>query len=349
MLLGKTICHVNLARGFRGGERQTELLIRALAERGVPQRFVGRRTAPLIERLADVAGLELRACANNALAAARCARGADLVHAHEARAAHAGYLLRRFGGAPYLITRRVDNRPKPARFSRAVFRGAARVVALSNAVRDVMQAYEPRLGCVLIPSASSGLVPREECVRELRARYSGKLLVGHVGELHHDHKGQGVLIEAARGLARTHPELHFLLLGEGRDEARLRAAAGDLANLEFVGRIEAVGDYLAAFDAFVFPSLREGLGSILLDAMEFGLPIVAARAGGIPDIVHDGENGLLVAPGSAVELGRALGRLAEDRALRERLGARGAELAVQYTPDAMAKRYLALYGDILSA
>ena len=85
-----------------------------------------------------------------------------------------------------------------------------------------------------------------------------------------------------------------------------RSAAAGLSNLTFTGFVDNVGDYLAAFDVFILPSNREGIGSILLDAMEQGLPVVASRVGGVPDIVHDRKNGLLIDPASPAQLRDAI-------------------------------------------
>ena len=96
----------------------------------------------------------------------------------------------------------------------------------------------------------------------------------------------------------------------------LKAAAAGLSNLTFTGFVDNVGDYLAAFDIFILPSNREGIGSILLDAMEQGLPVVASRVGGVPDIVHDGENGLLIDPANPAQLRDAILRCGATPRLR---------------------------------
>jgi glycosyltransferase involved in cell wall biosynthesis len=110
-----------------------------------------------------------------------------------------------------------------------------------------------------------------------------------------------------------------------------------------------VGDYLAAFDIFILPSNREGIGSVLLDAMDRQLPIVATRVGGVPDIVHDGENGILIEPGRVDQLQAAILRLRRDRELRHDLGARGQVFAKDFTAAAMARKYLDLYRSVLGS
>lgn len=344
---GVCIAHVNLARGFRGGERQTELLVRELAARGWRQRLVARRGEPLAARLRDCAGLEVREAGGFAPAAALALGGLDLVHVHEARAAQAAWLADLATRTPYLITRRVDNRLRGGRTKRAMYRRAAAVVALSRAIREVIHGFEPALEVEIIPSAASGLAAEPAAAAAIRARYPYRFLIGHVGALDHRHKGQRTLIEAARGLAATSPELLFMLVGDGRDEARLRQASAGLDNVVFEGRVENVGDYLAAFDLFAFPSLHEGLGSILLDAMTFGLPIVASRVGGIPEAVPDGENAILVPPGDAAALAAAIAELHRDPARRERMAAANRARVERYTAESMADAYVAVYRRVL--
>ena len=82
-----------------------------------------------------------------------------------------------------------------------------------------------------------------------------------------------------------------------------------LKNIFFTGFVENVGDYLAALDLFILPSNKEGIGGILIDAMEQKVPIIASRVGGIPEIVHDEKNGILIDPRSPNQLKAAILRL----------------------------------------
>lgn len=339
-----TVCHINLARGFRGGERQTELLIRQLAQRGVAQTLVARRGEPLLERLAGTDALALVPVAGNALAAAlRCGRAA-VMHAHEARGAHAAYLRHRVTRQPYLITRRVSNPPGRDAFTHAVYRRAARVVCVAAAVASGLSAYDPGIATAVVHSALSELESDPARAEAIRARYPGRFLVGHVGALDNKTKGQVYIIRAARTLRERCPAAQVLLVGGGADEDWLKREAADLDNVAFTGFVDRVGDYLAAFDVFVLPSNVEGIGGILLDAMQFGLPVVASRVGGLPEIVHDGDNGILVRPRRPEQLVEAIIRLYNSPGLRAGMGARGREFVSGFTPAKMAARYLELYG-----
>jgi glycosyltransferase involved in cell wall biosynthesis len=342
------ICHVNLAKGYRGGERQTELLIRELSARGHTQRAVVRAGEELWRRLQGISGLDICPISKPFLLNIGLGRG-HILHAHESKAAHFVHACHFLTGTPYLITRRVDNIPSPSYVTRHMYRNAAVVVAISTAVKRVLNRYEPNLKLQIITSVQARLEAVPGVVSNIRARWPGKLLVGHVGALDNSQKGQLYLIQAARTLMDTHPSLQFVLLGDGKDEAWLRREATGMRNVSFVGYVKNVGDWLAAFDIFAFPSLHEGLGSVLLDAMRFGLPIVASRVDGIPDIVYDGENGLLVPASDEMALAGAIARLAGDKGLRERLGTSGQRIAADYTPELMAKAYLSLYREISAA
>jgi glycosyltransferase involved in cell wall biosynthesis len=342
------ISHINLAAGFRGGERQTELLIRELAARRWPQRLVARAGGVLAERCRDIPGLQIRAVIPNPLTAASAARGASLVHAHEARAVYSGWLLHRLQKIPYILTRRIDYPLRETWARTRAYRTANRVIAISQSVARSVESHYPDIRCRVVPDAHAGMAVRRPESSDIRRRYTGKIVIGHLGELDHSHKGQRTIVEAARQMRHTNPGAHFLLLGTGKDEREFRAAAAGLDNIEFAGFVENVADYLAAFDLFVYPSLREGLGSSLLDALSFGLPIVATEVGGIPEIVEHEVNGLLIAPEQPAELVAALQRLLGDAELRASMGRNNRQKATLYDASHMATSYESIYREILN-
>ncbi|WP_082989921.1 glycosyltransferase family 4 protein [Woeseia oceani] len=341
------LCHVNLASDYRGGERQTQLLIEELAKRGYRQRLVARRNGKLAPRCSSVTGLEIVESASQPLAAAWAAHGADLLHAHEARGIYACWLAARLPRVPWLLTRRVDNPFKSSPLRDRAYRRASAVVGVSRTIAEQIQASYPGVRCTVIADAHADLASAHRTPEALRARFAGKTVVGHVGALDHAHKGQGTIIEMARLARDQHPQLHFVLVGDGRDETTFRASAAGLDNLEFTGFVDNIDDWLSVFDLFVFPSLHEGLGSTLLDAMSFGLPLVASNVGGIPDIVVDKVNGLLIEPERPEELLTAVLTLLQDDNLYASMRAANLSQADAYSPVAMADRYEALYRKLL--
>ncbi len=339
------IIHANLAKGFRGGERQTTLLIQALARQpGITrQTLVCRPDSPLRTELGDTPHVTFVA-ARHQLAGHRKAGRATLVHAHEARAVHWAWLHHKLYHTPYLLTRRVDTPIKRKRSNLTFYKGASCCVALSTVIAQEVQPLSPH-PVVQIPSAFTPLTPDTGVARAFRESYPERFLVGHAGALVDRHKGQRVLLDAARQLQHTQPDMLFVFFGRGEDEIALKRESAQLDNVVWAGFKPDIGNYLPALDVFAFPSRNEGLGSVLLDAMRAGVPVIASRTGGIPDIVHHGETGLLFPPGDADALARGLIEL-RAQPLREKLAKQAAQRLSDYTPDAMAEAYLALYATI---
>jgi glycosyltransferase involved in cell wall biosynthesis len=133
---------------------------------------------------------------------------------------------------------------------------------------------------------------------------------------------------------------------EVADEIRRLGVDG----VDLVGERDDVPEMLAASDVFVLPTLSEGLPMSALEAMAAGLPVVAAAVGGVPELVDDGETGLLVPPGRPDALAAALGRLAADRALARRLGAAGRRRAqARFDIETCRRAHLDLYRDLIAA
>jgi glycosyltransferase involved in cell wall biosynthesis len=340
------IAHVNVAKSYRGGERQTELLIRCLQDSPFEQILIARRGAPLTGRFGDTT-IDVRAVSGGSLSVAWATADADLVHVHEGRSVYGAYLRSLLSGTPYVITRRVNNPIREHWIGHKVYRRASQVAAVAPQVADVVRAYDHRIRIDVVHSSSSGLRVDAARSEAIRATFPGKVVIGHVGALDNNQKGQEYIVAAARSLAVSHPDLQFVLVGGGDDEAMLKSLAAGSSNVTFTGFVNNVGDYLAAFDVFVLPSNREGIGSILLDAMDRSLPVIASRVGGVPDIVHDGDNGILIEPRRVDQLCAAIHALRADPARRRVLGERGRELAKDFTAEAMARKYLAIYQNVL--
>ena len=168
----------------------------------------------------------------------------------------------------------------------------------------------------------------------------------------HPQKAHGVLLDAVALLVGG-GERHFKvrLAGEGplgpELAARVRTAGLD-PWVEFLGVRQDVPELFRASDAFVLPSLYEGLPLAVLEAMAAWLPVVATRVGGIPDLIEDGTHGLLVPPGDACALADAMGRLLRDRSAARAMGAAArVRAAREYDIDAVAARTVALFEECL--
>ena len=161
-------------------------------------------------------------------------------------------------------------------------------------------------------------------------------------------KGQWNLLEALPKVLTGHPAAILLLAGrEGNASSRLRRtarAAGVEGSVRFLGHRDDAPEVLAAADVFVFPSLYEGLGGALIEAMALGLPIVASDLPAIREVVESGKNALLVEPGSPSDLADAIIALADDPERRRRMGARSrAIFEDRFTLEHSALRMLDLF------
>ena len=148
-------------------------------------------------------------------------------------------------------------------------------------------------------------------------------VIGTIAELHRN-KGLSYLIEAMEEVAASHPTALCIVIGEGEEQARLQdliAQKGLERHVFLVGTVDHAAEYLKAFSIFTLPSLKEGLPITLLEAGMAGLPVVSTTVGGIPDIIHDAQSGLLIQPKNSRELGHALLFMIEHPEERRKYGA----------------------------
>lgn len=184
--------------------------------------------------------------------------------------------------------------------------------------------------------------------RTLPEVHENKVVIGTVGRLTAI-KGQDVLLRALAELRQAGQEVFLVLLGEGERRNELEDLARRLkisGNICFLGWRPDVAAVMSSFDIFCLPSLNEGMGKVVVEAMAMGLPVIASDIGGIKDLVHNGENGLLVPPGDAQALAHALALLCRDPGKRRRMGAAGRLVAPLYSAEEMTKKIELLYESI---
>jgi glycosyltransferase involved in cell wall biosynthesis len=163
-------------------------------------------------------------------------------------------------------------------------------------------------------------------------------------------KRHELTLEAAELLRAAHPDLRWWIAGEAFPEdaayaERLRASAPE--NVTFTGYRSDVADLVRAADLCVHPATTEAFGRAVLESMVLGTPCVAARAGGLPELLEDGQSGLLVEPGEAPALAAGVERLLGDAALRERLGAGAQARAETFSAARTAAQTVAFYRHLL--
>jgi glycosyltransferase involved in cell wall biosynthesis len=148
-------------------------------------------------------------------------------------------------------------------------------------------------------------------------------VVGIVARLS-DVKGHIYLVRAMRAVVDRLPEAVLLIVGEGKMETAIRKLSDELSllkNIFYIGEVKDTVEPLSAMDIFVMPSLKEGLGLGLMEAMAMGLPVIGSNIGGIRSLIKDGENGILVEPKDPAELSAAILEMINDAGKAARLSA----------------------------
>jgi glycosyltransferase involved in cell wall biosynthesis len=175
------------------------------------------------------------------------------------------------------------------------------------------------------------------------------LVVGFIGWLL-PIKGPMHLLKAMEDVWQDHDDTILVFIGKGDLDVDLRAEAlktGANGRVNFLGWRNDIDEIMPIFDIFVLPSLNEGMGRVLVEAMAAGKPIVASNVGGIPDLVEHDHNGLLVPPGDEKALATSIKQLINNPEKAKMMGQRGRELCHQFSVEAMVEKIDNLYEDLL--
>jgi glycosyltransferase involved in cell wall biosynthesis len=152
----------------------------------------------------------------------------------------------------------------------------------------------------------------------------GSFTVGYVGRLDPE-KGADLVPDAWARIADALPDAHLVIAGAGKSEREMRARLGDSPRVRWPGFRRDVAELMNALDLLIVPSRSEAFGLAAAEAMACGVPVVAARVGGLPEVVIDGEQGVLVPPEDPAALAKAVIALARDPERRAAMGRAGRE------------------------
>ncbi len=356
------ILHVETGMHLYGGAQQVAYLLDGLVRRGVDTVLVCPPGAAI--------GARFRGCAVEVIEVP-CGGDVDLgfawrlqrvierqrpqlVHLHSRRGADVlGGLAARLAGVPAVLSRRVDN-PEAKWWARWKYSRYARVVCISEGIATVLRAegVDPArirvVRSVVDAQAWTQPAPRGAFCAEFGLP-EHRPIAGVVAQLI-ERKGHRVLFAALARLPA--PQRPFVVcFGQGPQHTALQAEVEQLGlagDVSFAGFRDDLAHWMGCLDLLVHPAYMEGLGVSLLQAAAAGVPIIASRAGGIPEAVRDDENGLLVPPGDVAALHAALTRVLGDDRLRRRLAQGGpALIAREFSLDAMVDGNLAVYREVL--
>jgi L-malate glycosyltransferase len=355
---------IDLGRDYRGGQHQALLLLQGLLARGHTPELITIQDSLLALRAKD-SGILVHGVyvglrrLDAALQIRHFVHGHhfDIVHANEPHALTAAWLARAHRRVPLVASRRVIFPLSRGAISLARYRASASIIAVSRCVANAVTASGiPADKLKLIPDGVVIPPARSAANREAARRSLGIApdipLIGCVAVFTPD-KGQDLLIRALSMVHKSFPNCQLLLVGTGPCDADLRALVSELGlgeAVHFAGFVEDLSPIYAAIDLFAFPAQAEALGSALLSAMAYGLPVVAAARGGIPEVVEDGKNGLLVNSIDPEALSAAMAGLLTNPDEAQRLGKAGREtICARFSADQMVDATLDLYDRLISS
>ncbi len=308
------ILHINTERTWRGGEQQTLSLMVGLNQRRIVSDLVCQADSAMEER-ASRAGVNVFPISMRGeidLAAGLQIRklikkfNYSIIHSHTSHAHSLAFLASIGTGAVRLVTRRVDFsifRHSFLKLSGIKYRFMADYyVAISKKIKEVL--VNDGVAAHRIFVAHSGIDPqrfRPATGDHLWSEFDIKehqqvvINVAHLA----GHKGQIYLVRAIPHVLAKLPDTRFFIIGQGELMDELKKAASELGlerELIFTGFRDDVAEFYKIADLYAMSSVQEGLGTAVLDALALAIPVVATNCGGLPEIVHDGITGRLVAP-----------------------------------------------------
>ena len=367
------VVHIIKVTRISGAERHLLLLLAGLIQRGVDARLVilVERDQPMdhmltaardseipitrlfIRRDYDLALLwKLRALLRD--------QKPDLVHTHLIHADLFGYFAARAAGIRHVVSSRHNDdqfryRPRWRKLHRRLWRWTSGGIAISESIRRFAIEVEgaPAEKITVVQYGIDFAWPSDDAIasarQTLRAKLgldSDALLLGMVCRLV-EQKGIPYALEAMRRIRAQFPQAHLVIAGDGEKAEELRRLASALGmadRVHWLGWRSDAADLMAAFDLLLAPSLWEGFGLVLLEAMARRVPVIASRVGAIPEVIVHGESGILIEPRDVAALAQAMARLLDDRALRKYMGLLGAaRLEERFSIRRMVEGTIAVY------
>lgn len=286
----------------------------------------------------------------------------DVVHAHDIYSNIFTVPCARLAGVPMVIASRrwwhAANRVIYLTLNRATYHLAHRVLANSEAVGQlVVDEGMPASRVTVVPNFVEEVAfesPPPDVLEHWRKSYAvapDDEVVGIIANLHAI-KDHPTLLRAFVRIVTERPRARLVIAGDGDDRAALEALAASLGirdRVSFTGRVPQRPSMHWLFDVSVLSSRGEGFPNSIVEAMSAGRPVVATAVGGVPDVVVEGETGLLVPAGSPEPLGDAILALLRDPARRASMGAAGARRArARFHASAVVQQLQALYDDFLA-
>jgi L-malate glycosyltransferase len=360
------VLHIDSEKSWRGGQQQAAYLLERMTDQGFDTAMVCKPDSAM-ERVCRGKALpvhtlpmhgELDVVAGYRVASLCRKKGYTILHLHSAHAMATGLWAKMFYGKLKLIgVRRVAVPIKKNWLSRIKYTTPQMdcIVCISEAIKNQMLSDGVTDDKLTVIHSGIHLDRFRDSPDGFDTKRSlgipeNNLVVGTVAAFTRE-KDYPTLMKAAQGILGKHKDITFCAVGSGVEEAAVHDLARELGlgkGMVFTGFREDVGTLLKMFDLFVLPSYLEGLGSSILDAQALGLPVIACRTGGIPEIVFDGMNGRLIQPRDPEALKDAIDDLVCAPEKRQQWGNRALETVQAFSIDQTVEKNIALYSRLMS-
>ncbi len=356
------ILHVETGRHLWGGAQQVLYLIHGLGRLGIDNVLVCTEDSAVSDHAAKdclvvtlpMAG-DLDLAFIGRLKAVLKAEQPDLVHVHSRRGADPlAAIAARLAGIPVIVSRRVDN-AEISWLARLKYRLYRKVIVVADGIGDILLAEGvPEDQLTLVPSGVDRRRFKPDPDRNWLAANLGipedTIAIAMVAQ-YIPRKGHVIMLDALPAVLEKHANLRVLCCGSGPDHEALAAQIeerGMADHVRLLGFRDDLEKILPCCAIALHPALSEGICGAALQAQSCGVPVIASRVGGLPEAVAEDVSGLLVSPGDADQLSRALLRLLGDETLRQRLGDAGpGHVAERFSISAMVQGNLQVYREVI--
>lgn len=358
------ILHITSESGWRGGENQLSLLMRQQRGAGHSAALAAPPGSMIAEKamqqgskvfsLKQRSDLDLFAAwgLSHIIQTYEC----DLLHAHSGRAHAIAALAKRLGKQilPLVVSRRVAFPLKKRPWNCLKYRTADHFIAISNAAASPLQ----QLG---VNNQAITIVPdgidterfeesREPNVRKEFGISDDVFVIGNIAHCE-SNKNQSFILDAAPSVLNAHPQTKFIIIGDGPELENLRRQANALGiqdQMIFTGFRKDIERFYRSFNCFVMTSLEEGLCSSILEAQCCGVPVVAMKSGGIPEIIVHNQSGLLFPQNDNQAFIAAIDKYIQDNSFAQTIGQAGRQSVLEnFTIASVAERTLDVYRKVI--
>lgn len=360
-----TILHVSTPASWRGGEQQVAYLATALQQLHIDQVILCPEGAVLGARMMEsnipVASFKTRGSLDMALArriSDLCKdKHFDIIHCHDSHAHSAAVLSASWfkNNTPIIVSRRVDFKVSANPLSKWKYNhpSVKKIICVSDTIRTITASSIKDVSKLAVVHSGIDLAKYSHAskerilISELGLDPNTKI-VGNLSALA-DHKDYPTYLRAAAAVIKEDPSIHFIIAGQGPEEKRIQKMIRSLrleANVHMLGFRNDIVEVMKSLDLFLITSKTEGLGTIVLEAFAAGVPVVATRAGGIPEMVEDTVTGLLAEPGDIESLKNSTLRVLTDPLLKNTFVQNALARVQDFSYQATAEKTLEIYHSI---